>query len=105
MTVSPSKRCAKNGRAAIDPIADNLCSANNTGVKDRALRSFSLWTAAIAGGVALIGFAAPQIEPLVVASTLFLSALATFLFFRLLFSRFYREGVDIANRAMQGDEA
>lgn len=88
-----------------DLIADNLCSANNTGVKDRALRSFSLWTAALAGGVALIGFVAPQIEPLIVSSTLFLAALAALLFFRVLFSRFYREGVDFVNRAMQGDEA
>lgn len=53
----------------------------------------------------MVGFAAPQIEPLVVSSTLLLAALATLLFFRLLFSRFYRDGVDFANRAMQGDEA
>lgn len=99
-------RLAKNCRpSASDPIADNLCSANNTGVKDRALRSFSLWTAGLAGVVALIGFAVQQIKPLVIASTLFLAGLATLLFFRMLLSRFYREGVDLANRAMQGNEA
>ena len=74
-------------------------------MRDRKLRVFSLWAASLAGSLALVGFALQQVRPLLIPSTLFVAGLATLLFLRMLFSRFYRRGVDLANRAMQGNDA
>ena len=95
----------KNGRAANDPIADITCIVRIGRVKDRKLRVFGLWAASLAGSLALAGFAVQQVQPLIIPSTLFVSGLAALLFLRMLLSRFYRRGVDLANLAMQGDDA
>ena len=72
-------------------------------MRDRKLRVFSLWAAGLAGSLALFGFTFQQVRPLLMPSTLFVGALAGLLFLRMLLSRFYRKGVDLANLAMQGD--
>jgi len=74
-------------------------------VRDRRLRIFSLWIAILAGALALLGFAVRQVVPLILPSTFLVTGLATLLFVRLLFSRYYRKGVDLANLAMQGEDA
>ncbi len=91
--------------SANDPIADVTRSARVRHVRDRKLRVFSLWIASLAGALALLGFAVRQVEPLILPSTLFVAGLATLLFVRMLFSRYYRRGLDLVNLAMQGDDA
>lgn len=74
-------------------------------MSDRNIRVFSLCVASLAGVLALGGFAFPQVQPLIAPSTLFVAGLATLLFLRMLFSQYYRRGVDLANLAMQGEDA
>lgn len=92
------------GLTANDPIAVKPCLARIKLVRDRKLRVFSLWTAGLAGSLAFFGFIFQQVRPLLMPSTLFVGGLATLLFLRMLFSRFYRRGVGLANLAMQGDD-
>jgi len=73
-------------------------------MRDLALRTASLWIAGISGVLALFSFAIPQLQPITSPATILVAGLATVLFLKMLFSRFYRDGVDIANRSMQGSD-
>jgi hypothetical protein len=73
-------------------------------VKDKALRDFSLWISGLAGGLSLVGCAVHWAKPFLFPSTIFVAGLASLLFLRILFSRYYRVGIDLANLRMQGNE-
>lgn len=73
-------------------------------MKDYKLRLFSLWVAGFAGLFSVAGFSVPQVRPLIIPGTLFVSGLVALLFIRMLFSRYYRRGTDLVNLAMRGED-
>ncbi len=73
-------------------------------MRDRKLRLLSLWVACLSGVLAVAAVAVQKVEPLLLPSTVFVAGLATLLFLRMLFTPFYRKGVDLVNLAMQGRE-
>jgi hypothetical protein len=81
-----------------------MAGASVKSVMDSKLRNFCLWIASLAGGFALLAFAFRQVEPLLLPSTIFVSGIAVILFFRILFSRYYRSGIDLGSLAMRGED-
>jgi len=52
--------------------------------------------------LSLAGFVFPIIEPLMVPATVFVGVVCGVIFLRMLLSQFYREGIDLANLALEG---
>lgn len=73
-------------------------------MRDLALRKVSLWIAGISGVLASAAFAIPHLQFITSPATFFVAGVATVLFLKMLFSRFYRDGVEKARRAMQGSD-
>jgi len=70
---------------------------------DTKLRTLSLWIAGGCGALAFASIILPTLRPIDVAATVFAASVALLLFLRILFSPFYRRGINRANADMRGD--
>jgi hypothetical protein len=71
---------------------------------DAQFRAVCFWIAAFAGLASVASILFPPVRFILLPGTIFVGATAVLLFVRMLFSRTYRQGVDAANREMQGDD-
>jgi len=72
-------------------------------MQDQNIRTSSLWIAGSAGALAAADLVFPALHPSLLPATAAVAFVASLLFMRVLFSRFYRQGIDQANRDMRGD--
>ena len=73
-------------------------------MRDEKLRHICLWIAGGAATLAGIGIAFPVVQAALFPAFIFVTSVAVLLFLKMLFSRFYRRGVDLANLDMRGSD-
>lgn len=70
---------------------------------DATLRTICLWIAVACAALALVSMALPNLRRIDFAATMFAASVALLLFLRMLFSPYYRRGVDRINAEMRSD--
>lgn len=73
-------------------------------MRDEKLRTASLWIAVFGVALSLASLVSRSLIPFILPSIYAVGGCALALFLRVLFSRFYRRGIDGANKAIQGTD-
>ncbi|WP_157132614.1 hypothetical protein [Novosphingobium nitrogenifigens] len=73
-------------------------------MRDEKIRNGGLWIAGGGGILAAGNIFIPPLHPSLFPATIFVAAVAALLFLRMLFSRFYRDGIDLINLDMRGGD-